>query len=117
MRQVACPGSLPPRWVTKASPACAAIPARRAGHASPKQKQKRSRAAAARLPCPCPCASPRLALQHAHTRAIAPLAFATAKQPSTQFRSRSQKVPARTANRLDHRRWRFMKGCQEQCLI
>ena len=64
MRQVACSGSLPPRWVTKNFSACGVITARRARHASPGQKE-RSRAAAARLalPTPAPAPAPRLALQ------------------------------------------------------
>ena len=64
-------------------------------------------------------ASPRLALQQrTRTRTHAPaLAPRERSNPPSEFRTRSQKVPTRTANRFDHRRWRFMKGCQEQCMI
>ena len=61
MRQVACFGSPPPRWLTKDFSACCVITARRASHASPGQKE-RPRAAAARRAAPRR-ASPRLALQ------------------------------------------------------
>jgi len=67
MRQVACSGSLPPRWVTKDFSACGIM--RRASHASPEQKQ-RTRAAAARLAAPRR-ATPRRAspCSSAHARA------------------------------------------------
>ena len=72
MRQVACFGSLPPRWLTKDFSACCVITARRASHASPGQKE-RPRAAAARLALPplrlrlaSPCSRAR-----AHARAHA----------------------------------------------
>ena len=68
MRQVACFGSLPPRWLTKDFSTCGVITARRASHASPEQKQKRraaAAAAAARL------AALALQQQHAHARAHA----------------------------------------------
>ena len=72
MRQVACFGSLPPRWVTKSFSACGVITTRRARHASPGQKE-RPRAAAARPPRRAAPrrASPRLAAAaraHAPTR-------------------------------------------------
>ena len=96
MRQVACFGSLPPRWVTKSFSACGIITTRRARHASPGQKE-RPRAAAARLalpaPAPAPAPAPRLAAAHAHTHALTPLAFATAKQPSTRVSIREPKGP------------------------
>ena len=66
-----------------------------------------------------PRASPRLALQQrTRTRTRAPaLAPRERSNPPSEFRTGSQKVPARTANRFDHRRWRFCKGTQGQCLI
>jgi len=61
----------------------------------------------------------RLALQpRTRTRTHAPaLAPRERSNPPSEFRTGSQKVPARTANRFDHRRWRFCKGTQGQCLI
>ena len=79
MRQVACFGSLPPRWLTKDYSACGVITARRASHASPGQKE-RSRAAAARLAAPRRAALRFALLQRTtHAHALTPLAFATAK--------------------------------------
>ena len=94
MRQVACSGSLPPRWVTKNFSACGVITTRRARHAPPGQKES-SRAAAARpaCPCACACASPCSRAAHAHTHALTPLAFATAKQPSTRVSIQEPKGP------------------------
>ena len=92
MRQVDRSGSLPPRWVTKSFSACGVITTRRARHASP-GKSKRSRAAAAARRATPRHASPRLALQHAHTHALTPLAFATAKQPSTRVSIQEPKGP------------------------
>ena len=114
MRQVACFGSLPPRWLTKNFSACCVITARRASHASPGQKE-RPRAAAARLAAPRR-AAPRLALQQrTRTRTHAPaLAPRERSNPPSEFRTGSQKVPARTANRFDHRRWRFLQRHQRQ---
>ena len=71
MRQVACSGSLPPRWVTKSFSACGVITTRRARHASPGQKQKIARRR--RPPC-LPLhlrLRLRLALQPRRTRAHA----------------------------------------------
>ena len=70
MRQVACFGSLPPRWLTKDFSACCVITARRASHASPGQKE-RPRAAAAHLAAPRRPA-PRLASPCSSARAHAP---------------------------------------------
>ena len=85
MRQVACSGSLPPRWVTKNFSACGVITARRASR-SPRLTRAKGTSARRRRPLPLrlrlrlasPCSRAR-----AHTRALAPPAFATAKQPST----------------------------------
>ena len=70
-------------------------------------------------PAPAPAPAPRLAAApHTRTRTRSRRSRSLPRSnPPPEFRSRSQKVPTRTANRLDHRRWRFMKGCQEQCLI
>ena len=66
-----------------------------------------------------PRASPRLALQQrTRTRTHAPaLAPRERSNPPSEFRTGSQKVPARTANRFDHRRWRFLQRHQRQWLI
>ena len=70
-------------------------------------------------PAPAPAPAPRLAAApHTRTRTRSRRSRSLPRSnPPPEFRSGSQKVPTRTANRLDHRRWRFMKGCQEQCLI
>ena len=100
----------------RASPRAASSP--RDALATPHPAKAKDRAP------PPPPAAPR----HATPRLASPCSTRTRTRsrrsrslprsnPPPEFRSRSQKVPTRTANRLDHRRWRFMKGCQEQCLI
>jgi len=80
----------------RASPRAASSP--RDALATPHPgKSKRSRAAAARPACPCTCAcacaSPCSRAAHAHTHALTPLAFATAKQPSTRVSIQEPKGP------------------------
>jgi len=119
MRQVACSGSLPPRWVTKRFSACGVI-----HHATRSPRLTRAKKRNDRAPPPpaSPCLPLRLRLRLAlqprtHARALAPLAFATAKQPSTRVPNREPKAPGSNRERFNHRRWRFCKGTQGQCLI
>ena len=100
----------------RASPRAASSP--RDALATPHPAKAKDRAP------PPPPAAPR----HATPRLASPCSTRTRTRsrrsrslsrsnPPPEFRSRSQKVPTRTANRLDHRHWRFMKSCEEQCLI
>ena len=100
-------------------PASAAmITARRAGHASPRQISNDRG--------PPPPASPCLHLRqrlrlaspcsrHAHARARRPRSLA--KQASPRVSNREPKAPGSNRERFDHRRWRYCKGTQGQCLI
>ena len=120
MRQVACFGSPPPRWLTKDFSACCVITARRASHASPGQKE-RPRAAAARLAAPrrpaprlaSPCSTRTRTRSHA-----ARVRYARAKQPSTRVSIQepkgpdSNREPARPPPLAVH-----AKAVKEQCLI
>ena len=110
MRQAACSGSLPPRWVTKNFSACGVINHR--ATCSPRLTRAKGTIARRRRPprlASCACASPRLAAAHTHARALASPAFATAKQPSTRVSNREPKAPDSNRERFNHRRWRFLQ--------
>ena len=104
----------------RASPRAASSP--RDALATPHPGKKNDRAppppASPCLPLPLPLRL-RLALQpRTRTRTRSRRSRSLPRSnPPPEFRSGSQKVPTRTANRLDHRRWRFCKGTQGQCLI
>ena len=99
MRQVACFGSLPPRWLTKDFSACCVITARRASHASPGQKE-RPRAAAARLAAPRRPA-PRLASPCSSARAHAPTRPRSLRESEATFLARIE--PGAKSSQLEPR--------------